>query len=191
MSFWSKLRGAQQSSSGPDPRGLLRLPQAADSLVLAFGYRPTGMAGICFKDGGGDPSGGPQAGAQAVIRSEAAVAVERMTDDYGFTWLTLAEQPVLFGKLVDDLRAVSVVLDEAGFGGSLLCALVVFENSERQRLGLVYLYERGTFYPFAPAGPQQRDNALELRIKASLPDDVPVEDELGRWGALFSAPGMP
>lgn len=175
----------------PDPESLRRLPEAADALVLSFGYRPTGMAAICFKDSGGDPTGGPQAGAQAVIRSEAAVAVERMTDDYGFTWLTLAEQPVLFGKLVDDLHAVSLVLDGAGFGESLLCALVVFEDAQRKRLGLVYLYEQGTFYPFAPAGPQLRDNALELQIRAALPDDVPVEDELGRWGALFSAPGMP
>jgi len=86
---------------------------------------------------------------------------------------------------------VSAVLDDAGFGGSLLCALAVFENDDRQRLGLVYLYEHGTFYPFAPAGPQLRDNALELRIRAVLTDEVPVEERLERWGALFSAPGMP
>jgi hypothetical protein len=158
--------------------------------VLGFGFRPTGLAAVCFKDAGGDPAAGPQAGAQAVLESEAAADVERMTDDYGFTWLTLWQQAALFPRLVDDLGDVSAALDRAGFADALLCALVVFEDAEQRRLGLVYLYEQATFYPFVPAGPQQRDNALELQVRAAMPDEVPVEPELARWGALFGAPGL-
>src|ERR687898_353863 len=46
--------------------------------------------------------------------------------------------------LVTELHAVNRALEDAGFGGSLLCSLVVFEHDGR-RLGLVYLYKQGTF----------------------------------------------
>jgi len=31
---------------------------------------------------------------------------------------------------------------------------------------MVYLLKQGTFYPFAPTGPNQRDNELELRVRS-------------------------
>ncbi|MDX6255798.1 MAG: hypothetical protein QOJ11_2132, partial [Frankiales bacterium] len=32
-------------------------------------------------------------------------------------------------------------------------------------MALVYLYKRGTFYPFAPLPGEKRDNALELQLR--------------------------
>ena len=40
-----------------------------------------------------------------------------------------------------------------GFGSGLLCSLVPFVDGGGHRVGLVYLYKQGTFYPFAPRGP--------------------------------------
>jgi hypothetical protein len=59
-------------------------------------------------------------------------------------------------------------------------------------MALVYLYKRGTFYPFAPIdeGRQQRDNALELQVKGVLSEDLKIEPELNRWMALWGAPGL-
>ena len=45
-----------------------------------------------------------------------------------------------------------------------------------------------TFYPFAPLGGERRDNELELRVKATLGGDLPVEPELARWFALWGLP---
>ncbi|MCQ9134481.1 PspA-associated protein PspAB, partial [Streptomyces hilarionis] len=61
-----------------------------------------------------------------------------------------------------------------------------------RRLGLVYLYKRGSFYPFAPLpGPgQRRDNALELQVKAALASDLRIEQDLGRWFPVWGAPGL-
>ena len=55
-------------------------------------------------------------------------------------------------------------------------------------LYLVYLAKRGTFYPFAPTGEEQRDNELELRIRSCVSDDLPIESDLSRWFPLWDLP---
>jgi hypothetical protein len=54
----------------------------------------------------------------------------------------------------------------------------------------VYLYKRGTFYPFAPVdnAKERRDTELELRIRSMLGDDLPVESDLARWFPLWDLP---
>ncbi|CAM5654341.1 putative protein OS=Streptomyces tendae OX=1932 GN=GUR47_11460 PE=4 SV=1 [Streptomyces tendae] len=93
---------------------------------------------------------------------------------------------------MNDLHAVNSTLEGAGFGPRLLCSLAGFAADDGRRLALVYLYKRGTFYPFAPlpGQRQQRDNALELRIRAALADELPVEGDLGRWFPVWGAPGL-
>jgi hypothetical protein len=59
-------------------------------------------------------------------------------------------------------------------------------------MALVYLYKRGTFYPFAPlpGATERRDNALELRVRAALANDLRIEQDLNRWFPLWGAPGL-
>ena len=66
--------------------------------------------------------------------------------------------------LVNDLHAVNTLLQDGGFGPQLLCSLVAFRDAERRPLALVYLYKRGTFYPFAPL-----PAAREARQRAGTP----------------------
>jgi hypothetical protein len=54
----------------------------------------------------------------------------------------------------------------------------------------VYLFKRGTFYPFAPLGGERRDTALELRVKSLLAGELRMEDDLGRWFPVWGAPGL-
>ena len=42
---------------------------------------------------------------------------------------------------------------------------------------LVYLFQRGTVYPYAPSGPQRRDNALELQTRAALSGELSIDFE--------------
>ncbi|MGH3508285.1 MAG: PspA-associated protein PspAB, partial [Nocardioidaceae bacterium] len=37
---------------------------------------------------------------------------------------------------------------------------------------------------------KRRDNAVELQLRGVLATDLPIEDELGRWMALWDAPGL-
>jgi hypothetical protein len=52
----------------------------------------------------------------------------------------------------------------------------------------VYLFKRGTFYPFAPDGHEHRDTEQELRLKSLVADDLTVETDLDRWFPLWDLP---
>jgi hypothetical protein len=54
----------------------------------------------------------------------------------------------------------------------------------------VYLYKRGTFYPFAPLDNERRDNALELQVRGAVGVDLKIEPDLNRWFAVWGAPGL-
>jgi hypothetical protein len=85
---------------------------------------------------------------------------------------------------------VNSSLADGGFGPQLLCTLVVFQDDKGSKLGIVYLYKRGTFYPFAPTTGQQRDNALELQVRGQVGADLKIEPDLTRWFAVWGAPGL-
>ena len=53
---------------------------------------------------------------------------------------------------------------------------------------LVYLFKRGTFYPFVPQGHERRDTEAELRLKSLVADDLTVEPDLDRWFPLWDLP---
>jgi hypothetical protein len=53
---------------------------------------------------------------------------------------------------------------------------------------LVYLFKRGTFYPFVPTGHEQRNTEQELKLKSLVADDLVVESDLDRWFPLWDLP---
>ena len=72
---------------------------------------------------------------------------------------------------------------------SILAAVFAFRDEKDRPLYWIYNYKRGTFYPFVPSGgEQQRDNERELRLKAQIGQDLPVEPELERWFPLWGIP---
>jgi hypothetical protein len=85
---------------------------------------------------------------------------------------------------------VNSSLEAGGFGPLLLCTIAAFRDSGGKRLGLVYLYKRGTFYPFAPQDGERRDNATELQVRGVLGNDLKIEPDLGRWFPVWGAPGL-
>jgi hypothetical protein len=93
-------------------------------------------------------------------------------------------------SLVTDLHAVNVSLAEGGFGPQLLCTLVGFADPSGRKVGIIYLYKRGTFYPFAPKAGEHRDNALELEVRGNLGVDLKIEPDLSRWFPVWGAPGL-
>lgn len=129
---------------------------------------------------------------QEEARSLLDGTVEFTRDAYGYTWLLVRHPPEDVAGLVNDLHAVNTSLEEAGFGPQLLCSLVGFRDEQQRSLALVYLYKRGTFYPFAPErdGGEKRDNPLELQVRAMLADDLTIEKDLTRWFPVWGAPGL-
>jgi hypothetical protein len=163
---------------------------AAITLEAAAGMRPTGQAAVCFKpaSGQGFAAASEELHGLLELAIKEAGSTLRITDDsYGYRWVVLADPEM--EDLVTAVHLVNSTLEQHGFGAQLLCSVFGFtEGGSGRRVYLVYLYKRGTFYPFAPLGGERRDNELELRVKATLAGDLPIEPELSRWFALWGLP---
>ena len=166
---------------------LFAIPSAADTLQAALGLRPTGAGTVCFKHPEGSAATAAQSDIAALLTLDPATSVAVTRDSFGYTWVTCTQPEPDLPALVTDLHAVNTTLQDAGFGPTLLCTVIGFAGQEH-RLGLVYLFKRGTVYPFAPSGPQARDNAFELEVRAHLAGDIPVEPDLSRWFPIWDAP---
>jgi hypothetical protein len=174
----------------PNLDNLFAVPSAAITLEVSTGFRPTGVASVCYRAAEGGAFATAQRDIQELLDADGGPRVERSTDEYGYTWLVCRADPGEVSALVNDVHAVNSTLENIGFGPSLLCSLIGFADGEGRRFALVYLYKQGTFYPFAPEGDKKRDNALELQVKGALEGDLSIEPELSRWMAVFDAPGL-
>ena len=193
MGLWETLTGRRRAAP-PDLDSLFLVPSAAVTLQTAIGLLPTGSGSVCFRAAAGAAYQQTQADLVALIEADPETPEVAITvDSYGFTWLTverdLADPDGLSG-LCTDLHAVNTALQAQGFGEGLLCTLVPFAAPGGPRVGLVYLYKRGTFYPFVPVGEGKRDNLTELQVRDALRGELPVEEDLQRWLAVWNAPGL-
>ncbi|MER6945547.1 hypothetical protein ABT294_16105 [Nonomuraea sp. NPDC000554] len=170
----------------PNLDALFALPSAAVTLQAATGLVPTGLGSVAFRAA----EGGAFATLERDVKALLGERVEESSDEYGYTWLLVRRSPDALGDLVTELHAVNSSLEGEGFGPSLLCSLVSFADDKGRRLAVVYLYKRGTFYPFAPLPGQRRDNALELQARGALEGELPLEQDLGRWFPVWGAPGL-
>lgn len=189
MGFWDALMGRSKPAQA-NLDALFGLPSAAITLDAAASIRPTGVGAVCYRQTEGAAFSTMQSDVQELLDADEGPKVERSVDSYGFTWLVARGEPDDVAGLVTDLHAVNSTLVDNGFGPQLLCSVVDFVTANGQPLGVVYLYKRGTFYPFAPAGEPRRDNTLELQVRGIVSDDLPIEKDLSRWLALWGAPGL-
>ncbi|MFJ3230173.1 hypothetical protein [Streptomyces sp. NPDC086787] len=180
----------------PDLDQLFALPSAALTLQASAGFVPTGSGAVCFATVEGAAFEQTRRDVEALLDADTERAdgspVELVHDDFGYSWLVSRRAPGRLSQLVNDLHAVNSALEDDGFGPQLLCSLVGFRDDSGRALALVYLYKRGSFYPFAPlpGGGQRRDSSLELQVKTVLADDLRIEPELSRWFPVWGAPGM-
>jgi hypothetical protein len=169
---------------------LFALPSASITLQTAAGFNPTGVGSVCYRQAEGAAFAQAQTDVVALLNAGDGPDVEKSVDSFGFTWIVSKQDPSDMSALVTDLHAVNTSLEAQGFGPGLLCSLVGFTDASGRSLGLVYLYKQGTFYPFAPKGPQQRDNILEIQIRDLVKNDLPIEPQLSRWMPVWGAPGL-
>jgi hypothetical protein len=175
----------------PNLDALFSLPTAAITLQAAMGFTPTGTGSVCFRAAEGRAFSDIEAEVRELLSMGAdAAQVEVTGDSYGFTWLVCKHSSDDIESLVTDLHAVNTSLADGGFGPQLLCTLVGFTNASGRKVGIVYLYKRGTFYPFAPQTGERRDNALELEVRGNVGADLKIETDLSRWFPVWGAPGL-
>lgn len=198
MGFWDTITGRSKPKQAKLD-ALFHVPSAAITLQTALGLIPTGDGAVCYRGASGAGFASTQADLVALVsEGPDAPRVTTTSDEFGFTWLELDHDPVDpdnpdLTSLCTGLHAVNTSLEEQGFGPGLLCSVVPFVAPDAQggrHVGLVYLYKQGTFYPFAPSGPQSRDNILELQVRDTLAKELPMEQDLSRWLAIWGAPGL-
>lgn len=187
MKFLDALLGRTK----PKPANLdalFALPTAAVTLEAEVGLRPSGRAAVVFKPASGQVFAEMRSELEELLQMSAKQSGTELAehdDTYGYHWVTLRDPDL--EDLVGAVHLVNSSLEDRGFGSQLLCSVFGFGVEEGSVL-LVYLYKRGTFYPFAPVGPERRDSELELRLRAVLERDLAVESDLSRWYALWGVP---
>lgn len=197
MGFLDSILGRTKPKQA-DLDALFQVPSAAITLQASLGLVPTGDGAVCYRAAAGPAFADTQSDVLELLRAATdAPEVRVTTDGFGFTWLEVDHPPYDaqtsdLGGLCTDLHAVNTTLEANGFGTALLCTLVPFADSAGRRVGLVYLYKQGTFYPFAPvaSGEQRRDDLLEIQVRDALDGDLRLEADRQRWLAVWGAPGL-
>ncbi len=185
---------------------LFALPSASITLQSAAAMTCSGHAGVCFKPPSGQGFADMQAEVLKLLSMEGAEGITSTTDSFGYHWLVVQDPDI--EALVTQIHLVNSSLADAGWGPQLLCSvfglapLPASSPDDQAREGatvgdgavlastvyLVYLFKRGTFYPFAPTGNQQRSTEEEFKLRSLLADDLKVETDLDRWFPLWDLP---
>jgi hypothetical protein len=174
---------------------LFGLTSANITLQANQGLVPTGEGGVCYKPVAGQPFTRTVEEMSAMLSvGGGPPKVREETDQYGFHWVVVGGagdgDP---DALVNQIHVVNSTLQDDGFGPQLLCSVFGYRpeasSSAPASVYLVYLYKRGTFYPFVPlAGKEQRDVETELLLGNVLAEDLKIEPDKERWMALWGLP---
>jgi len=190
MGFLDVIRGKRQIKKPVPTDRVFAMTTAQITLEMQLGLASSGKAAIVFQ---------PLATAdfeqivrdmEEVVRStggETGTEIEARDDEFGYRWMVLSDPD--FEDLVVGINAVSTALEAGGYGDRILAAVFAFRDEAGKAVYWIYNYKRGAFYPFVPApGAQQRDSERELRLKAQIGAELPIEPELERWFPLWGAP---
>ena len=189
-----------------DLDALFALPSASITLQSAAGMACSGHAGVCFKPPTGQGFADTQAEVQSLLAMDDAADLTSTQDSFGYQWLVMDDPDI--EALVTRIHLVNSSLSDAGWGPQLLCSVFGVahlpagtpdgESREGTTVGagvvvpstsyLVYLFKRGTFYPFVPTGHEQRSTEEELKLRSLVSDDLAVESDLDRWFPLWDLP---
>jgi hypothetical protein len=187
MGLRDVLFGKRKLSEPREDR-LFSLTTAAVTLQTELGLKTAGAAAIAFKP---QSSGEFRSAFDDTDKLIDAVAqqcgsqIERQSDEYGYDWIVVHDDDL--EDLVATAHTLASELTAQGFGSQLLAAIFRFEGGEHP-VYWIYGFKRGAFWPFVPIDKDKRDNATELELKAQLEHELPIEQDLTRWLALFDAP---
>jgi hypothetical protein len=189
VGFLDALLGGKKKLQGVAPDRLFAMTTAYVALETELDIKSAGAAGIVFQALGTADFAQILKDAEALLEGtaqEQGSKLETSEDEFGYRWLVLRDPD--FEDLVVSLNTISGELQAGGYGDRLLAAVFAFEENGR-RLYFIYNFKRGTFYPFVPApGDKQRDNEREMRLKAQVGNELPIEPELARWFPLWEIP---
>ena len=189
MGLFDILRGKRELKQ-PAADRLFAMSTAYVKLEMELELTTTGKAAIVFQPLATADFEGIVKDMEEVVNStgeETGTVVSSTDDEFGYRWMILRDPDM--EDLVVGVNAVSTAIQGGGYGDRVLCAVFALKDARGKAVYWIYNYKRGAFYPFVPTGGgQRRDNERELRLKAQIGNELPVEAELERWFPLWGIP---
>ncbi len=185
----------------PNLDHLFGLPGAEITLEASLGLVPSAQAGVCFKPATGQQFAATATEVEQLLDLGKDTKIHEESDSYGYRWAVIDDDD--FSDLINQVHVVNTTLEDHGWGPQLLCSVFGFKpvpggaadpgaaTGAPKVAGtyLVYLYKRGTFYPFVPLpGAERRDNDHERLLNVTLAQDLEMEPDLERWFPLWGLP---
>ena len=189
MGFLDILTGKRKLKAPAESR-LFAMSTAAVTLEMTLELHSSGKAAIVFQPLATADFSSIVTDMEEVLQGtgeDSGTRVEKTDDSFGYRWMVLEDEE--FEDLVVGVNVVSQSLQDGGYGERILCAVFAFRDAAGGPVYWIYNYKRGAYYPFVPSGgEQQRDTERELRLKAQIGSELPVEPELERWFPLWGIP---
>jgi hypothetical protein len=181
------FRAEADSARPADPEDLFGMSTAYVTMHADLDFDAAAEAALCFAD---VDSTDFQSALQDVedimaeTASEMGTETEFHEDTHGYDWVVFSDPD--FEDLVNGLYFAADTFVERDYGSRLLAAVFAFER-EGERAYWVYSFRRGSFYPFVPADPGQRerDSALEFKLQSVLDGELSVEEDERYWYPLW------
>ncbi|HLH29212.1 MAG TPA: hypothetical protein VKW77_09860, partial [Acidimicrobiales bacterium] len=189
----------------------------AITLQSAAGMTCSGRAGVCYKPPSGQGFEDMESEVVKLLGMD-GTTLRKVADSFGYQWLVLEDADIealvtqvhmVNSSLADagwgpqllcSVFGLCRLEDPSSSGGegSAGAGTEGGEGGGEPTVGpgrvrpsssfLVYLFKRGTFYPFVPTGSEKRDTEEELRLRSLVADDLKVEADLARWFPLWDLP---
>jgi hypothetical protein len=188
VGIFDAILGGRKKLQPANSDRLFAMATAQVTLETSLGMKSKGVAAIVFQE---IPSADFKqiiTDSEALVKSAASdtgTTLEQSDDDYGYRWMIFRDAD--FEDLVTSVNTVASELQAGGYGDRVLAAVFPWIDNAQQ-VDFIYNFKRGRFYPFAAKGDKQRDTEYELRLKAQIESDLPIEPELERWFPLWDAP---
>jgi hypothetical protein len=176
---------------------LFSLSSAYITLEVKLGLKVTGRGALTFKRVSGTFFYEMEQDIRQFLgnlQPEFDLAWRITTDSYGYMWI------IFEGKRIEDVLAglttISDIIEEKGFSDKLLAAVFEFSSVREEGRGvgaasqqyLIYNYKRNNFYPFVPLGQKTTDAEQQMKIMATVAEEIPFERDMTLWYPLWDLP---
>ena len=189
MGLFDSILGGRKKLQTANADRLFAMSTAAVTLETSLDMKPRGVAGIVFQQIANADFSQLVKDASELLQSAArdtGTTLEQSNDEFGYSWIVFHDPDC--DDLVTAVNTVASELQAGGYGDRVLAAVFAWQDSAGKQVDFIYNFKRGRFYPFVPLPDKKRDTEYELRLKAQLENDLPIEPELERWFPLWDAP---
>jgi hypothetical protein len=189
VGLFDSILGGRKKLKTADADRLFAMATAQVTLETSLNMKSRGAAAIVFQQIASADFKQILTDSEELITSAAGDTGTKLTqsdDEYGYRWMIFRDGD--FEDLVTSVNTVASELQAGGYGDRVLAAVFAWQDDSSQPVDFIYNFKRGRFYPFVPKPGKGRDNEYELRLKAQIENDLPIEPELDRWYPLWDAP---